>query len=174
MTLPTSNILDLVLPIKVKGAKRARYSEKAHKRELKKVEGKETSWQDVKDKRWGMVRVRERERETRAQAGGNGTLVFFKVEPSQPLDPRRCLPGLILPHPLVRSHLSELHSTPPYPSVSLSLVPLLSFTKFSPLQRTQPLRFSFFFTPLHAVLRQKREALRSFIHFLTQCRRPVL
>ncbi len=60
-------------------------------------------------------------RESRAQTGGNGMLVLFKVEPSQALNPQRCLPGLILPRPPVQSHLSELHSTPPYPSASITL-----------------------------------------------------
>lgn len=40
-----------------------------------------------------------KEGETRAQAGGNDALVFFKVEPSQPLNPQRRLPGLITPGP---------------------------------------------------------------------------
>lgn len=67
-------------------------------------------------------------RGSRAQAGRNGALVFFKVEPSQALNPQRCLPGLIRPGPLVPSHLSELHSTPPYPSVSHSLWSLCSLS----------------------------------------------
>lgn len=62
--------------------------------------------------------------ETRAQAGGNDTLVFFKVEPSQPLNPRHCLPGLITPSPasspgaIVPSRASFLH-------IHLPLFPLL-------------------------------------------------
>lgn len=64
-----------------------------------------------------------KEGETRAQAG-NDTPVFFKVEPSQPLNPRRRLPGLITPGPasspgaIVPYRASFLH-------IHLPLFPLL-------------------------------------------------
>lgn len=86
-------------------------------------------------------------RGSRAQAGRNGALVFFKVEPSQALNPQRCLPGLIRPGPLVPSHLRASLHTSISICLSLSLVPLLSFAELSPCQRpASPL----FCTALHA------------------------
>lgn len=67
-----------------------------------------------------------RERETRAQTGGKGTMVLFKVEPSQPLNPQSCLPGLIPLRPLAQPHLSELHCTSISICLSLYYLPLIS------------------------------------------------
>lgn len=100
-------------------------------------------------------------RGSRAQAGINGTLVFFKAEPSWQLNPQRCLPGLIWPRPLVPSHLSELHSTPPHPSVSHSLWSLCSFLLSCLPVSAQHLHLHIF-TIIALYARQKREASRLF------------
>lgn len=112
---------------------------------------------------------REGVRESRAQTGGNGMLVFFKVEPSQSLNPQRCLPGLILPRPL--------GTTAPFRAslqTSWSICLHRSFSspcKLSPLQGSVSLLS---YNPLCLGGCRREEKLHSFIHFLSQWHWAVL